>query len=232
MSWKKQWLTLVLASLLGALPMAAGKPCELALLGIGGQNRTSAGFGGGALQVNLPAWKHLDIQSGFQGLSSGIMTGLLHVQPVFPLKKGALFADVTGYYGGFYKYGINEWLTAGSVGWRNEHISAQIGLSVRWILDRGGTDKVVEPVDLFYRIAYRLKADNDPWNLTGGVANYSRYQVERATEPVFFLEGCYRLGNRLSLTGELDIKPTGMFHLTASWYGFCAGIGLSYRFAL
>lgn len=240
MSGRIKWLTLVLASLLGALPMAAGIPCktagsdscELALLGVGGQNRTWAGYGGGALQLSLPVCKNLDIHSGLQGLSSGVMTGLLHVQPVFPSKKGELFADVTGYYGGFYKYGINEWLTAGSVGWRNDHLSAQLGLSVRWILDSGSTDKVVEPVDPFYRIAYRLKADNAPWNLTGGVANYSRYQVERAMEPVFFLEGYYHLWERLSLIGELNIKPTGMFHLTASWYGFSAGVGLSYRFAL
>lgn len=225
-------LTLVLAWLLGVLPMAAGTPCELALLGIGGQNRTWAGYGGGAIQASLPIWKNVDIQSGFQGLSSGVMTGLLQVQPVFPSKKGSLFADVTGYYGGFYKNSINEWLTAGSIGWRNEHISAQIGLSVRWIMDRESSEKVVEPLDLFYRIAYRLKAADAPWNLTGGVANYSRYQVGRATEPVFFLEGCYHLGERLSLIGELDIKPTGMFHLVAAWYGFSAGIGLSYRFAL
>lgn len=240
MSGKKQWLTLVLAWLLGVLPMVAKAPCktadcdscEVAVLGIGGQNRTWAGYGGGALQVSLPIWEHLHIQSGLQGLSSGVMTGLIHVQPVFPVKKGEVFADVTGYYGGFYKYGVSEWLAGGSVGWRNEHISAQIGLSVRWILDRDSSDKVVEPVDPFYRIAYRLKAGGAPWNLTGGVANYSRYQVERAMEPVFFLEGYYRLGERLSLIGELNIKPTGMFHLVASWYGFSAGIGLSYRFAL
>ncbi len=233
MSGKIKWLTLAMAWLLGALPMAAGDSSELALLGIGGYNRTWEGYGGGALQLSLPVWKHLHIQSGLQGIGSGSMTGLLQAQPVvLPLKNGDLFADVTGYYGGFHDYGIDEWLTAGSVGWRNEHISAQIGLSVRWILDRGSADKVVEPLDLFYRIAYRIKADDAPWNLTGGVANHSRYQVERATEPVFFLEGRYRLGERLSLIGELNIKPTGMFHLVASWYGIVAGIGLSYRFAL
>ena len=232
MSGRIKWLTLAFAFLLGVLPMTAGVPYELALLGVGGQNRTWAGYGGGALQLSLPVREHLDIQSGLQGLSPGVMTGLLHVQPVFPLKKGALFADLTGYYGGFYKYGIDEWLAAGSVGWRNDHLSAQIGLSVRWILDRGSADKVVEPIDPFYRIAYRLKTDDAPWNLTGGVANYSRYQVERAMEPIFFLNGYYRLGEHLSLIGELNVKPTGMFHLTASWYGFSAGIGLSYRFAL
>lgn len=224
-------LTLVLAWLLGALPMAAGNSGELALLGIGGQSRTWAGYGGGALQVNLPVWEHLDIQSGFQSLSPGVITGLLQVKPVFPIKNGDLFADVCGYYGGFYKYGINEWLTAGSFGWRNEHLSAQIGLSVRWIMDRESAGKIVEPADLLYRIAYRLKTGDAPWNLTGGVANYSRYQVGRATEPVFFLEGRYSLRERLSLIGELDIKPTGMFHLAASWHGFSAGVGLSYRFA-
>ena len=103
MSGKKQWLTLVLAWLLGVLPMAAGVPCktaggdsyEVALLGVGGQNRTWAGYGGGALQLSLPVWENLDIQSGFQGLSSGVMTGLLHVQPVFSLKKGELLPATT-----------------------------------------------------------------------------------------------------------------------------------------
>ena len=241
-------ITLVLAGMLGVLPMAAGGPGEttgggpgettgggpgeVALMAIGGQNRTWAGYGGGALQASLPVWEHLDIQAGLQGLSSGVMTGLLHIQPVFPLKEGELFADVTGYYGGFYKYSTKEWLAGGSFGWRNAHVSAQVGLSVRWILDRNGAGKIVEPIDPLYRIAYRLKTDDAPWNLTGGMANYTRYQVERAMQPVFFLEGRYRLSQQLSLIGEVNIKPTGMFHLTATWYGFSAGLGISYRFAL
>lgn len=240
MSGKLRWIALALAGLLGGLPMAAGVPGKtgsgrsggLALLGIGGQNRTWAGYGGGALQADLPVWEHLDIRSGFQGLSPGVMTGLLQVQPVFPFQKGALFADVSGYYGGFYNYGIHEWLVAGSLGWRNDHVSIQAGLSVRWILDGGGSGQVVEPIDPFYRFAYRLKAEDAPWNLTGGVANYTRYQVQRAMQPVFFLEGNYRIGQQLSLMGEVNIVPSGMFHLVASWYGFSAGIGLRYRFAL
>ena len=47
-------ITLVLAGMLGVLPMAAGGPGEVALLAIGGQNRTWAGYGGGALQASLP----------------------------------------------------------------------------------------------------------------------------------------------------------------------------------
>ena len=237
---KMKWLTLALAGMLAALPVAAGVPDkkangdhhEVALLGIGGQNRTWGGFGGGALQANLPVWKYLDIQTGLQGLSTGVMTGLLQLQPILPLKKGELFADVTSYYGGFYKYGIHECLLAGSIGWRNAHFSVQAGLSVRWIMDGGQSSPIVEPVDPFYRIAYRVKASDAPWNLTAGVANYSRYQVERAMQPIFFLEGSYRLGQYLSLMGEVYIKPVGMFHLVASWYGFSAGIGLRYRFGL
>ena len=240
MNGKIKWLALVLATFLGVLPVAAGIPdnkvggdhYEVSLLGIGGQNRTWAGFGGGALQANLPVWKYLDIQSGLQGLSPGVMTGLLQLQPVLPLKTGELFADVTGYYGGFYKYGVNEWLLAGSIGWRNAHFSVQGGVCVRWIRDGGPSDLVVEPVDPFYRVTYRVKTDDAPWNLTAGIANYSRYQVERAMQPIFFLEGSYRIGQQLSLIGEVYIKPVGMFHLVASWYEFSAGIGIRYRFAL
>lgn len=260
MCGKIKWLTIVLALLLEALPMAAGAPSgaastpgkpistaessgstsgtpitrsyEVTLMGIGGQNRTWGGYGGGALQASLPVLRNLDIRAGLQGLSPGVMTGLLQVQPVFPLKKGELFADITGYYGGFYKYGVTEWLTAASVGWRAVHFSAQLGLSVRWILDGATSSRVVEPIDPVFRIAYRIKADDSPWNLAVGVANFSRYQVERAMQPIFFLEGRYNFTQNLAVTGELNIKPAGMFHLVASWYGFSAGIGLRYSFAL
>lgn len=47
MSGRIKWLILVLAWLPGVLPMAAGTPCELALLGVGGQNSTWADYGGG-----------------------------------------------------------------------------------------------------------------------------------------------------------------------------------------
>lgn len=241
MTGKIKRLTLALALLLGTLPLKAGVPgkaadtprsYEVTLMGIGGQNRTWGGYGGGALQASLPVLKNLDIFTGIQGLSPGVMTGLLQVQPVFPLKKGELFADITGYYGGFYRYGVTEWLTALGAGWRNSHFSAQLGISVRWILDRDSSSKVVEPIDPVFRLAYSIKECTSPWNITGGVANYSRYQVERAMQPIFFLEGYYSVTKNLAVTGELNIKPAGMFHLVASWYGFTAGIGLKYRFAL
>lgn len=238
---KYRAIIMVLAGWLGVLPMAAGgpgetardgSPAEVALLGIGGQNRTWAGYGGGALRATVPIRDRVTLLAGLQGLSPGVMTGLLQAQPSFPLQKSELFADVTGYYGGFYNYDTREWLAAGSLGWRNGHFSAQVGLSVRWIRDTDSSDKIVEPVDPIYRIAYRLKADDAPWNLSGGMANYTHYQVERAMQPVFFLEGRYRLSQQLSLIGEVNVKPTGMFHLTATWYGFSAGLGISYRFAL
>jgi hypothetical protein len=241
MTGKIKWLTLALALMLGTLPLKAGVPgkaadtprsYEVAVMGIGGQNRTWGGYGGGALQASLPVLKNLDILTGIQGLSPGVMTGLLQIQPVFPLKKGELFADITGYYGGFYRYGVTEWLTALGAGWRAAHFSAQLGISVRWILDRDSSSRVVEPIDPVFRVAYSVKESSSPWNITGGVANYSRYEVERAMQPIFFLEGYYSVTKNLSVTGELNIKPAGMFHLVASWYGFTAGIGLKYRFAL
>lgn len=222
-------ITLV-AGLLGAFPLMADGTGEVALLGVGGQNRTWSGFGGGALQASIPVTKQLTIQTGWQGLSSGTVTGLLQVQPAFPLKKGELFIDASAYYGGFYKSGVGEVLAAASAGWRSAHFSAQLGLSVRWIF--GGSDTVVEPIDAFYRIAGTLNKPDSQWNLSIGIANYTRYQVERAMQPIFFFEGRYRIGRKFSIIGELNIKPAGMFHLTATWYGFSAGLGVAYRFGL
>lgn len=230
-------LTILLAGMLGSLPMMAGDhgempggPGEVAVLGIGGQNRTWSGYGGGALQATIPITEKMSLKAGLQGLSSGVMTGLLQFQPAFPFSKGELFIDASAYYGGFYKYHTGEWLAAAGAGWRAAHFSAQLGLSVRWIA--GGSDVVVEPIDLFYRIAGSLNKADAQWNLTAGVANFTHYQVERAMQPIFFIEGRYTFTSRLSLIGEIDVKPAGMFHLTATWYGFSAALGLSYRIGL
>jgi len=227
---KLKLLITLVAGLLGAFSLLAQGTGEVALLGVGGQNRTWGGFGGGALQASIPVTKRLTIQTGWQGLSSGTVTGLLQVQPFFPLKKGELFIDASAYYGGFYKNGIGEVLAAAGAGWRTAHFSAQLGLSVRWIF--GGADTVMEPIDPYYRIAGTLKKPGSQWNISAGISNFTRYQVERAMQPIFFIEGRYRIGRKFSLVGELNIKPAGMFHLTATWYGFSAGLGVVYTFSL
>ena len=79
-----KWPMIALALMLGTLPLKAGVPgktadtprsYELAVIGIGGQNRTWGGYGGGALQASLPVLKKLDILTGIQGLSPGVMAG-------------------------------------------------------------------------------------------------------------------------------------------------------------
>ena len=210
-------------------------PASVALLAVGGHNPAWNGYGGGALVATFPINPYFTVEGGVQGTSAGNLTTLLQLQPTFAVGKGEVFLNTFFYYGGFFKDNAMELATALCVGYKMEYVSAQVGFSFRMLGSISHWRKegmMSEPFDLTYRVAAHVRPQDSVWNIGGGVSNFTPYHLERGMSPIFFLDGSYRLGRHFSLLADIHIKPAGMFHLAASWYGFWVDFGFSYSFGL
>ena len=168
-------------------------------------------------------------------LGAGSFVSSLTATPVFPLRTGELFIDGTAHFRSLYSDRVSEFVSAASFGYRMDWFSVQAGLFSRTIIDmdrkiHDNANFVPEPFNLLYKVTFHIRPSSSVWNAGGGVSNYSDYEYERMWQPLFFIDGYYRISESLNLKAEVTVKPTGMFHLVASFYGIRSSLGLSYAF--
>lgn len=203
--------------------------------GVYGYNGTWKNFGGADIKGFMPVNFHYEMDASFEILSSGVFSASVTARPKFPLSVGELFVDGSLFYRNLYKYRASEFVSAVSVGYRMDYVSAQVGLFSRTMInnDRASQDNeayVGEPFNLLYRVSFKVRPAFCVWNVGGGITDYNDFEYERMWEPLFFIDGHYDINDNLRLLAEVYVKPTGMFHLVASFYGITVKAGLSYRF--
>ena len=82
-----------------------------------------------------------------------------------------------------------------------------------------------------YRMDYvSVRPQNNPWNLSFMFSNVDDYQMERMWQPLFGIGAYYDVADHWRLNFAAQCKPTGMFHLDATFYGATFRTGFSYRF--
>ena len=226
----------LLTALLAANLLSLGAQ-EVSLFGVVGHNPTYGFHGGTALAARWAVSPAFEADGALQVLTPGVYTLTATARPVFPLPKGQLFLEGALHGALFGRYGSLHYIGAVSAGWRGNYFSGQLGFYTRIMgsLDRSpqSTEEMItEPFNLLYRFAFRLRPSDSRWNAGGGMTNVTRFQFDRAWQPVFFLNGQYGLTERLLLQAQVDFRPTGMFHMTAAWYGLAAYLGVTYRFGL
>lgn len=219
---------------IGVSPSSEGP--HISVLGVGGYNSTWNAFGGLALRGEFPVNAHFTALADAELVSSGVATLRVAARPSFALGPGQLFLD-TSVFGRFLGSGspssTAEFVTAISAGYKLRYLDAQLGFFSRTMCDLGpdpGLDFVGEPFNLLYRLSFNIMAPDSPWNVGGGVSNFTPYEYERMWQPLFFVNGHYRVSDRLDAVGTLYIKPTGIFHQVASLYGVTLRAGITYSF--
>ena len=224
---------LLLALLLLAAPVLSAQ--EVSVQGVVGQNNAYGWFGGAAVGLHYPVTRAFEADAGVEATSPGVCSFTVTARPVFTLPYGSLFLEGTFHSEVYACYRNVLFVSAASVGYRMPYLTAQLGVSTRIL---GGLEKrwsstddyVVEPFDVLYRVAFQVRPPESRWNLGGGVGNFTRFHYERSMQPIFFLDGTADVGHNLRVLAELDLRPTGMYHLTAYWYGFSLYAGVAYRF--
>ena len=89
---------------------------------------------------------------------------------------------------------------------------------------------MVEPFNLLYRLEVFCRPQDNNWNLSFLFSNIDDYHMERMWQPLFSVRAWYDVTEHWRLNMGVQCKPTGMFHLDASFYGATARAGFTYKF--
>lgn len=198
--------------------------------GVGGWNLTDGGYGGAEVRAGVDIRSIVEIGLGLELQSGNIHTPALSVRPKINFNCGTLYFDVNLVNRVVLKSRINDLALVTAAGWKMKHVDMCLGVSNRLLHSLDFKENVVEPFNIAYRLQFSVMGWNNPWDVYGGMSNIAPYKIERQESAYFYLGGRYSIDSRLSVNLQADIQPTGVFHLTASFFGAYARLGLKYRF--
>ncbi len=208
---------------------------QLSVMGEYTYNRTWEHFGNLDIQSLMPINPHFDLQVNLQLSTANVYTGAAILRPRFALPVGELFAETEVLYKAVARSRQHDLCTALSVGYRMDYVSVQVGMFSRvmasWDREWRTTEVFnCEPFNLLYRFEVFCRPQSCRWNLSACMSNIDDYQMERMWQPIFLLGGHYDVDShwRVLLSGEC--KPTGMFHLNATFYSAYLRTGFTYTF--
>ena len=187
------------------------------------------------VQALMPINPHFEMEAKLQFSTANVYTGGLQLRPKFELPVGELFVETDIMYRAIARNAIGD-ITAGlGLGYRMDYVSVTLGVFSRVLdnWDRSWYDDenyVIEPFNLMYRIEVFCRPQNNPWNLSFMFSNVDDYQMERMWQPLFSVGAWYDVTNNWRLNFAAQCKPTGMFHLDATFYGATFRTGFTYRF--
>ncbi len=187
------------------------------------------------IQSLMPINLHFEMEARLQFSTANVHSGALQLRPKFELPVGELFLETDVYYRAFARNRIGDITAALGVGYRMDYVSITLGVFSRVIDDWNRswyTDEsfVVEPFNLLYRIEVFCRPQNNNWNLSFMFSNIDDYQMERMWQPLFGIGAWYDINEHWRLNFMAQCKPTGMFHLDATFYGATGRVGFTYRF--
>lgn len=187
------------------------------------------------IQSLMPINPHFEMEARLQFSTANVHSGALQLRPKFELPVGELFLETDVYYRAFARNRIGDITAALGVGYRMDYVSVTLGVFSRVIDDWNRswyTDDnfVVEPFNLLYRIEVFCRPQNNNWNLSFMISNIDDYQMERMWQPLFGIGAWYDINEHWRLNFMAQCKPTGMFHLDATFYGATGRVGFTYRF--
>lgn len=191
----------------------------------------------GNLDINafMPVNKGLELEGRVQLSTANVYTMGGIIRPKIELPVGELFLETEALYTNVRRAWQHDLVMAVSIGYRMDYISGQIGWYGRFMrpfdMDWHSENHwSTELNNLAYNLEVSCRPQANPWNITARISNLDDFRIERHWQLLFSLEGRYDIDDhwRVSLLGQ--IKPTGMFHMNAEFYGAIVRGGFSYRF--
>lgn len=183
----------------------------------------------------MPINPHFEMEARLQFSTANVYSGALQMRPKFELPVGELFIETDVYYRAIARNRIGDITAALGVGYRMDYVSVTLGVFSRVVddWDRSWYNEesfVVEPFNLLYRLEVFCRPQNNNWNLSFMFSNIDDYQMERMWQPLFAIGAWYDIDEHWRLNFMAQCKPTGMFHLDATFYGATGRVGFTYRF--
>ena len=198
-------------------------------------NTTWSHHGNFDIQALMPINPHFEMEAKLQLSTANVYTGALQLRPKFELPVGELFIETDMMYKAVARNRMGDITALIGVGYRMDYVSVTIGSFTRIVDDYDRdwhqTDNyVVEPFNLMYRLEVFCRPQTNNWNLSFLFSNMDDYQMERMWQPIFAIGAYYDVTEHWRINMGVQCKPTGMFHLDATFYGATCRAGFSYRF--
>ena len=198
-------------------------------------NTTWGHHGNFDIQALMPINPHFEMEAKLQFSTANVYTGGLQIRPKFELPVGELFIETDVMYRAIARNRVGDITASLGIGYRMDYISITLGVFSRVLNDwdrswYSDESFVVEPFNLLYRVEVFCRPQNNNWNLSFLISNVDDYQMERMWQPLFAVGAWYDITDHWRLNFGAQCKPTGMFHLDATFYGATFRTGFSYRF--
>lgn len=236
-----QSIILCFVSLLAAIPVLAGRPgfgdrkYSLTAMGEYSYNTVWGHHGNLDFKALLPFNQHFEMEAKLQFSTANVHTATFQFRPKFELPVGEMFIETDLFCKLAARNRMSDLDAALAVGYRMDYVSVTLGISSRVMIDwdrdwHTNDTYVVEPFNLLYRIEVFCRPQNNPWNLSFLFSNTDDFQMERMWQPLFGIGAWCDLVEDWRLNFGVQCKPTGMFHLDATFYGATLRVGATYRF--
>ncbi len=187
------------------------------------------------VQALMPFNPHFEMEAKVQLSTANVYTGYVQLRPKFALPVGEMFLETGVMYRAVKRNTLGDFTAALGVGYRMDYVSVTIGMFGRviddWQRDWHSTESyVTEPFNLLYRLEVYCRPQANVWNLWFSFSNIDDHQMERMWQPLFGIGAWYNVTEHWRVLLDAQCKPTGMFHLDATFYGATVRAGFSYRF--
>ena len=183
----------------------------------------------------MPITEHFEMQADLRFTTARNHSIGVQLRPKFAVPVGEMFLEGRLLTGLYPRDGYNDLTQAIAVGYRMEYVSVQVGFSTRLIMEtpydwHSNSNIIVEPFNVCYKIEAFVRPQTSPWNISLCVSNMTDYQIERVWQLLFMAGGWYNIDEHWRIHLNALCKPTGMFHLNASYYGAEVRTGFTYNF--
>lgn len=233
---------LLILVLVMSVPLMAGNPGfgerRYSLTGMAeySYNRVWLHHGNFDVQALLPFNPHFEMEVKVQASTANVYTGALQFRPKFEVPVGEFFLETDLLVRAVARNRITDYTAAFGVGYRMDFVSFTLGLFTRVMHDWNAswysneTYYMTEPFNLMYRLEVFCRPQANPWNLSFLISNVDDYQMERQWQPLFGVGAWYDVDDHWRILLSAQCKPTGMFHLDATFYGATLRTGFTYKF--
>lgn len=219
---------------ISAVAQETAKPVELRAFATYGYNYTWEHYGNFDFLVRVPLNRHFELDAAAELSTANLYTLSADARPLFPLTVGELYIDTRLLYRAVVRNRMHELSASLGLGYRMDYVDVQLGVYTRSMFefnrDWHSEDEIVtEPFGFLYSIEVFVRPQSSNWNLSFRISDTDDFQIERMWQPLFMIGGRYSPTERLSVLMQAQCKPTGMFHLNASFYGAQFRAGISYK---
>ena len=90
-------------------------------------------------------------------------------------------------------------------------------------------EKIEESFNFLYSFTYHLKPNGHQWNVGLTTTNFDYFLYNQETNPLFNLNGSYKLNKSLELFAQAWFETSGIFNINATYFGYYFRTGIKWN---